>query len=174
MSAAPQSPSVPSFATTDLCDANEARFAAGSMHVLHPVFRSFGRHPRFCGSIETVRCFEDNSAVRTALEQPGNARVLVVDGAGSLRCALLGGNLAQLAERNGWVGVVVNGCVRDVLEIDACAIGVRALATHPRRSDKRGVGSIGTTVEIGGVRIAPGHWCYVDEDGLLVSEAPLL
>lgn len=171
MSAAPASAS---FATTDLCDANEARLAAGEMHVLHPVFRAFGRNARFAGPIETVRCFEDNSAVRSALEQPGEGRVLVVDGAGSLRCALFGGNLAQLAQRNGWSGVVVNGCVRDVVEIDACAIGVRALATHPRRSDKRGNGAIGNTVEIGGVRIAAGHWCYADEDGILVSSAPLL
>ncbi len=162
------------FATADLCDANEARLAAGELHVLHPVFRAFGKNTRFAGAVETVRCFEDNSAVRSALEQPGNGRVLVVDGAGSLRCALLGGNLAQLAQRNGWSGVVVHGCVRDVVEIDACAIGVRALATHPRRSEKRGGGTIGTTVEIAGVRIAPGHWCYVDEDGILVSSVPLL
>ena len=167
-------PPAASFATADLCDANEARLAAGELHVLHPVFRAFGRNARFAGPIETVRCFEDNSAVRTALEQPGKGRVLVVDGAGSLRCALLGGNLAQLAQRNGWSGAVVHGCVRDVVEIDACAIGVRALATHPRRSDKRGNGSIGTLVEIAGVRIAPGHWCYADEDGILVSHAALL
>ncbi len=170
----PASASPVSFATADLCDANEARLAAGSMHALHPAFRAFGRHPRFCGPVETVRCFEDNSAVRSALEQPGDGRVLVVDGGGSLRCALLGGNLAQLAARNGWAGVVVNGCVRDVVEIDACGTGVRALAVHPRRSEKRGNGTIGVTVEIGGVRIAPGHWCYADEDGIVVSDAPLL
>lgn len=162
------------FATADLCDAHEPRLAAGEMHVLHPLFRTFGRSARFAGPIETVRCFEDNSAVREALEQPGNGRVLVVDGGGSLRCALLGGNLAQLAQRNEWVGVVVNGCVRDAVEIDECAIGVRALAAHPRRSEKRGSGAIGVQIEIAGVRIAAGHWCYADEDGIVVSRIALL
>lgn len=163
-----------SFATADLCDANEARLAAGEVQVLPPVFRAYGRSARFAGTIETVRCFEDNSAVRSALEQPGNGRVLVVDGGGSLRCALLGGNLAQLAQRNGWSGVIVDGCVRDTVEIDACDIGVRALAANPRRSEKRGEGAIGETVRVGGVRIAPGHWCYADEDGIVVSTAALL
>ncbi len=163
-----------SFATADLCDANEQRLAAGEAHVLAPVFRSYGRKTRFAGEIQTVRCFEDNSAVRSALEQSGNGRVLVVDGGASLRCALLGGNLAQLAQRNGWIGVIVDGCVRDVAEIDACDVGVRALAALPRRSEKRGEGAVGEVVRIGGVRIAPGHWCYADEDGILVSTAALL
>lgn len=162
-----------SFATTDLCDAHEARLAAGELRVLHPAFRAFGRRIRFAGPVATVRCFEDNTLVRTTLEEPGEGRVLVVDGGGSLRCALVGGNLAQLAQRNGWAGVVVNGCVRDVAEIDACEIGVWALATHPRRSDKRGGGARGQTVEIGGVRIAPGNWCYADDDGILISDERL-
>lgn len=158
------------FATTDLCDAHEAQLLAGRLRVLYPAFRAFGRRSRFAGPSATVRCFEDNSAVRTALEEAGEGRVLIVDGGGSLRCALLGGNLALLAQRNGWAGVVVNGCVRDVAEINACEIGVRALATHPRRSDKRGGGSSGQTIEIAGVRIAPGDWCYVDDDGILISD----
>ncbi|MDT3680382.1 MAG: ribonuclease E activity regulator RraA [Burkholderiaceae bacterium] len=162
------------FATADLCDANEARLVTGEAHVLPPVFRSYGRNARFRGAIETVRCFEDNSAVRRALEQPGNGRVLVIDGGGSLRCALLGGNLAQLAQRNGWAGVIVDGCVRDTAEIDACEIGVRALAANPRRSEKRGEGAIGEAVRVGGVAVAPGHWCYADEDGILVSAVALL
>lgn len=164
----------PTFATTDLCDAHEARFAAGSLHVLPPVYRPFGGRVRFSGQLQTVRCFEDNSLVRTALEEKGEGRVLLVDGAGSLRCALLGGNLAVLAQRNGWSGAIVHGCVRDVAEIDACAIGVRALTSHPRRSEKRGTGAIGETVEISGIRIAPGHWCYVDEDGIVLSDTALL
>ncbi|HEY0879834.1 MAG TPA: ribonuclease E activity regulator RraA [Zeimonas sp.] len=162
-----------SFATADLCDANETRLASGELHVLPMPFRAFGRNVRFAGAVETVRCFEDNSSVRSALEQPGNGRVLVIDGGGSLRCALLGGNLALLAQRNGWTGVVVHGCVRDVAEIDECEIGVRALATHPRRSEKRGQGAIGEPVEIGGVRVVAGHWCYADEDGVLVSAVAL-
>lgn len=163
-----------SFAVADLCDANEARLATGEAHVLPAVFRTWGRSASFAGAIETVRCFEDNSAVRSALEQAGNGRVLVIDGGASLRCALLGGNLAQLAQRNGWVGVIVDGCVRDTVEIDACEIGVRALAANPRRSEKRGEGAIGETVRVGGVAVASGHWCYADEDGILVSAVALL
>ncbi len=160
-------------ATTDLCDANEARLAIGALRVLHPAFRPFGRRPRFRGPVATVRCFEDNTLVRSSLEEPGAGRVLVVDGGGSLRCALVGGNLAALALRNGWAGVVVNGCVRDVAEINACDIGVWALATHPRRSDKRGGGSRDQTVELAGMRVAPGNWCYADDDGILISDERL-
>lgn len=161
------------FATTDMCDAHEARLVSGELHVLHPAFRPFGRRARFAGPVATVRCFEDNSMVRAALEEPGHGQVLVVDGGGSLRCALVGGMLGVLAQRNGWAGVVVNGCVRDVAEINECDIGVRALASHPRRSDKRGGGSRGQAVEIAGVRIAPGNWCYADEDGILISDTAL-
>ncbi len=161
------------FATTDLCDAHEDLLNAGRLRVLHPVFRPFGRRARFAGSLATVRCFEDNSMVRAALEGAGEGRVLVVDGGGSLRCALLGGNLARLAQDNGWAGVVVNGCVRDVAEINEYEIGVRALATHPRRSDRRGGGSRDMVVEIGGVRASPGDWCYADDDGILISDRRL-
>ncbi|MFP5462079.1 MAG: ribonuclease E activity regulator RraA [Gammaproteobacteria bacterium] len=160
-------------ATTDLCDANENLLADGSLRVLAPLFQSWGARTAFAGPVSTLRCFEDNSLVRTALEEPGEGRVLVVDGGGSLRCALLGGNLAQLADRNGWAGVIVNGCVRDADEIDACAIGVRALAAHPRKSDKRGIGQRDVAVEFAGSRIEPGHWCYADRDGVLVSDRPL-
>lgn len=159
--------------TTDLCDAHEPRLADGSLRVLAPVFQRYGARVAFSGPVSTLRCFEDNSLVRTALEEPGQGRVLVVDGGASLRCALLGGNLAQLAEKNGWAGVIVNGCVRDVDEIDACAIGVRALASHPRKSDKRGIGQREVVLEFAGSRIAPGQWCYVDRDGVLISDQAL-
>lgn len=159
--------------TTDLCDAHESLLAEGSLRVLAPLFRSYGAHAAFAGPVSTLRCFEDNSLVRTALEEAGHGRVLVVDGGGSLRCALLGGNLAKLAEMNGWAGVIVNGCVRDVDEIDACEIGVRALASHPRKSDKRGIGQRDVVLEFAGCRIAPGEWCYADRDGVLVSAKPL-
>lgn len=156
--------------TTDLCDANEAMLADGSLRVLAPLFRAWGGRPAFGGPVATLRCFEDNSLVRTLLEESGQGRVLVVDGGGSLRCALLGGNLAKLACDNGWVGVVVNGCVRDVAEINGHDVGVRALATHPRRSDRRGSGARDQVVEIAGVRVAPGDWCYADDDGILISD----
>ena len=162
-----------SFATTDLCDANEAQLADGRLRVLHPMFQAYGAVDRFSGPVATLRCFEDNSLVRTALEEPGHGRVLVVDGGGSLRCALVGGNLAKLAERNGWSGIVVNGCVRDLDEIAHCAVGVRAIAPHPRKSDKRGIGTRDVVVEFGGTRIAPGEWCYADADGVLIAVQPL-
>jgi regulator of ribonuclease activity A len=161
------------YATTDLCDAHEGLLADGRLRVLHPLFRCYGANPAFAGPISTLKCFEDNTLVRTALEEPGQGRVLVVDGGASLRCALLGGNLAKLAEKNGWAGVVVNGCVRDAQEIDACRVGVRALASHPRKSDKRGAGQRDVVVEFAGARIAPGEWCYADRDGVLVSARPL-
>ena len=169
----PQPAMTPPFATTDLCDAHEDRLNSGELRVLHPAFRVFGRRSRFAGPVATVRCFEDNSMVRAALEVPGEGRVLIVDGGGSLRCALVGGNLARLACDNGWVGVVVNGCVRDVAEINECEVGVRALAAHPRRSDRRGSGSRDMPIEIAGVRVAPGDWCYADDDGILVSDQRL-
>ena len=159
--------------TTDLCDAHEDQLADGRLRVLQPAFLSFGARPAFEGPVATLKCFEDNSLVRTALEEPGAGRVLVVDGGGSLRCALLGGNLAKLAEQNGWAGVIVNGSVRDVDEIDGCRIGVRALASHPRKSDKRGVGVRDVAVEFWGVRIRPGEWICADRDGVIVSVAPL-
>src|SRR5690606_38596291 len=160
-------------ATTDLCDANEASLDSGSLRVLSPALRAWGAHAAFCGPAATVRCFEDNTLVRSQLEKPGEGRVLVVDGGGSQRFALLGGNLAVLAERNGWAGVVINGCVRDTVEIDRCAIGVRALAAMPRRSRKLGGGSIDVPVDFAGVGVAPGQWIYADADGILVSDRPL-
>lgn len=159
--------------TTDLCDANEDKLADGRLRALQPVFRAYGANVRFAGPVATLRCFEDNSLVRAALEEPGHGQVLVVDGGGSLRCALLGGNLAKLAERNGWAGIVINGCVRDVDEIAECNVGVRALASHPRKSDKQGIGVRGVVVEFAGTRIKPGEWCYADADGVLIATEAL-
>ncbi len=163
----------PAFATTDLCDANEALLLSGELRVLPPVYRTWGRRLRFSGPVATVRCFEANALVRAALEAPGDGRVLVVDGGGSLRCALFGGNLAVLAEKNDWAGVIIEGCLRDADEIDACRIGVRALASHPRRSDRRAVGDREAVLELHGIRIAPGQWCYADADGILISNQAL-
>src|SRR4051794_1404951 len=110
------------FATCDICDANEDKIAAGTLAVLPPVFQSFGKRGAFAGPARTLKVFEDNVLVRAALETPGEGHVLVVDGGGSLRCALVGGNLGVLAEKNGWAGIVVNGCIRDSEEINACDI----------------------------------------------------
>ncbi|MBP0597041.1 ribonuclease E activity regulator RraA [Herbaspirillum sp. LeCh32-8] len=161
------------FATCDLCDANEDKLAAGTLHVLPPIFASFGRKPAFAGPARTLKVFEDNVLVRAALETPGDGHVLVVDGGGSLRCALVGGNLGQLAEKNGWAGILVNGCVRDALELNACEVGIRALATHPQRSFRKGAGDRDLRVTIAGVAVHPGDWIYADVDGVLVSRAAL-
>ncbi len=130
---------------------------------------SFGGVSAFCGPIATVVAPEDNTFVRTMLEAPGRGRVLVVDGFGSVRCALVGDNLAQLAIDNDWAGIVVNGAIRDSAVIDAMDVGVKALATNPRKSVKRDLGVIDATVTFLGVRFAPGWWCYADDDGVVVS-----
>jgi regulator of ribonuclease activity A len=158
-----------SFATTDLCDAHEQALADGSLVPLPPVFKSFGKQASFCGPAVTLKVFEDNALVRATLETAGHGQVLVVDGGGSLRCALVGGQLGLLAEKNGWTGIVVHGCIRDSLEINACNIGVRALALHPQRAAKKGVGESNVRVSIAGVTIAPGDWVYADADGMLAS-----
>lgn len=162
-----------SFATCDICDANEDKLAAGTLAVLPPVFKSFGKQLKFSGPATTLKVFEDNVLVRSTLETPGNGHVLVVDGGGSLRCALVGGNLGVLAERNGWAGIVVNGCVRDSEELNACNVGIRALATHPQRSIRKGVGDRDLAVSIAGVTVRPGYWIYADADGVLVAAEKL-
>lgn len=162
------------FATCDLCDANEEKLADGRIAVLPPVFLSYGSVARFFGLASTLKVFEDNALVRKALERQGNGAVLVVDGGGSLRCALVGGNLGKLGQSNGWAGIVVHGCIRDGDEIDACNIGVRALGAHPRRSNRKGNGECDIPVSIAGVIVRPGDYIYADRDGLLVSQESLL
>jgi regulator of ribonuclease activity A len=159
-------------ATCDLCDAHKAD-TSGGFRVLPPVFRDFGQAVRFAGPVATVKCFEDNSLVKAAVDSPGIGRVLVVDGGGSLRRALLGGNLGASAARNGWAGVVIDGCVRDVTELAACAVGIRALASMPWPTEKRGEGQADVAVQVQGVWIRPGDWLYADEDGIVVSDKAL-
>lgn len=160
--------------TADLLDANEARIHAGTMHVVAPMFRSYGGRAAFGGPISTLKLFEDNSLVRTSLAQPGNGRVLVVDGGGSLRCALVGDQLAELAVKSGWAGIVVYGCIRDSRAIGGMDIGVFALATHPLKSIKKNVGEADIAVNFGGVTFTPGHHLYADEDGVIVSHEMLV
>ncbi|WP_034294723.1 ribonuclease E activity regulator RraA [Herbaspirillum sp. RV1423] len=162
------------FSTCDLCDNNEDKLADGSLAVLPPIFASFGKRALFAGPAKTLKVFEDNVLVRKTLETPGNGQVLVVDGGGSLRCALVGGKLGELAEKNGWAGIVVNGCVRDTLELNACDVGIRALATHPQRSVRKGLGDADLTVSIAGVAVHPGDWIYADVDGVAVSRTELI
>jgi regulator of ribonuclease activity A len=157
-----------STATTDLCDAH------ADLQVCEPVFGDFGGRLAFNGAIRTLKVFEDNGLVRAELETPGAGRVLVVDGGGSMRCALVGGNLGVLGARNGWAGIVVNGCVRDSEELTAADIGIKALAAHPRKSEK-GLhsGHAGRTVEFAGATFREGAWLYADADGIVVADRRL-
>ena len=161
-----------SFATADLCDQHENKIGL-SLRVVAPLFLRFGGRPAFAGQIVTLKLFEDNSLVRATLGEPGAGKVLVVDGGGSLRCALLGDQLGVLAHKNGWEGIVVYGCIRDSAAIDAIDIGIRALATHPQKSVKKGIGERDIPVSFAGVRFQAGEWLYADEDGMIISTAPL-
>ena len=170
----------PSFATCDLCDANKNE-TPERFRVLPPVFKDFGARRVFYGPVVTVKCFEDNSLVKAAVDSIGFeetsagpiGKVLVVDGAGSLRRALLGGNLGAAAARNGWAGVVIDGCVRDVVELAALDVGIRALASMPLPTEKKNQGSKDLAVQIQGVWVHPGDWLYADADGMVVSATRL-
>jgi len=171
----------PTFATCDFCDAHK-NDSPEQFRVLPPVFRDFGGVRQFCGPVVTVKCFEDNSSVKAAVDSVGYldtpagrvGQVLVVDGGGSLRRALLGGNLAAAAARNGWAGVVIDGCVRDVAELSAQPLGIRALASMPLPTEKRHAGLSNLAVQIQGVWVRPGDWLYADADGMVVSSSQLL
>jgi len=162
----------PAFATCDLCDVHKSD-CSGQFRVLPPVFRNFGGIARFSGPVSTVKCFEDNSLVKATVDSPGKGRVLVVDGGASLRRALVGGNLGAAAAKNGWAGVVVDGCVRDVSELAQCSIGIRALAAMPLPTEKRQEGQRDVAVQVQGVWVYPGDWLYADEDGMVVMASPL-
>jgi regulator of ribonuclease activity A len=149
-------------ATADVLDEHGERAAVCLLQ-----FRGFGP-PAFSGRVATVRCPEHNVLLRRRLEEPGEGRVLVVDGEGSLRCALVGDNLAQLALDNGWAGIVVNGCVRDSVALDAVGLGVKALGTNPRPSGKEARGEVDVPVNFGSVIFQPGAFLYADEDGVVV------
>jgi regulator of ribonuclease activity A len=156
--------------TGDLCDAHKAD-SDGGFRVLPPVFRDYGQRVCFAGTVSTVQCFEDNSFVKAALEAPGQGRVLVVDGGASLQRALVGGNIAAAAARNGWAGVVIDGCVRDSAELVQCDLGIRALALVPMPTERRNAGQRDVPLQIRGVRVQPGDWLVADEDGIVVMAA---
>jgi len=155
-------------ATADLYDEH-----GDSLQVATPMFKSFGGKKIFSGAISTVKCHEDNSFVRAALEQAGNDKVLIVDGGGSLRCALLGDMLAELGIKNGWSGIIVYGCIRDSTAISQMDIGVKSLNTNPKKSVKKDIGERDVPVTFAGVNFIPGHYLYADEDGFVVSEKNL-
>jgi regulator of ribonuclease activity A len=151
----------------DLCDAHRDD---PTLRVLPPVFQAYGANASFSGPVSTLQCFEDNALVRSTLESPGQGRVLVIDGGASRRTALVGGKLAELAARNGWAGLVVDGCVRDRDEIASFPIGVRALGLCPMPPVKRGAGQRDVPVRIQGLPVRPGDWLLADADGVVVLE----
>jgi regulator of ribonuclease activity A len=166
-----ESPSAPheiDFKTADLSDQYDER-----IRICDPIFRDFGGRNRFCGPVVTVKCFEDNTPVKSTLAEPGQGRVLVVDAGGSMRCAMLGDLIAAGAVEQGWAGVILYGCIRDSRDIADMPLGVKALGTHPRKSIRRGEGQRDIPVTIAGVRFAPGDQVYCDEDGILVADGPL-
>jgi regulator of ribonuclease activity A len=157
-----------SFATVDLVDAYQERLSSCEIQ-----FRQFGARRRFTGPIRTIRTSEDNLLVRRVLESPGDGAVLVVDGGGSLRAALVGDVIAGLALQNGWSGLVLWGAVRDVERLAQLELGIKALGTNPMRSAKNGLGEVDVPVRFGGTTFTPGAFLYSDDDGILVSETPL-
>lgn len=153
--------------TPDICDAHP------EVAVVDPIFANFGGRDSFAGPVRTIKCFEDNSMVKQAVAEPGDGAILVVDAGGSYRCAMLGDMLAEQAVANGWAGIVMYGCVRDVDILATLDLGVQALGSHPRKSEKRGEGQRDIPVAIGGVSIMPGQWLYADNNGILIAEQRL-
>jgi regulator of ribonuclease activity A len=157
-----------SFATADLVDSHSdvVRSCAAQ-------FRQFGGHGRFCGRVRTVKTYEDNALIKQILSTAGDGAVLVIDGAGSLRTALVGDVIAGLGQRNGWAGLIIYGAVRDTAALAALPLGIKALGSNPWRSSKAGTGQVDVPVSFGGVEFRPGDWLYSDEDGVLVSSQQL-
>lgn len=153
--------------TPDICDDYP------EVQVVEPGFQNFGGIDAFGGEVVTVKCFEDNSVVKEQVGKPGNGCVMVVDGGGSKRAALLGDMLAEKAAANGWAGLIIYGCIRDVDVIRRTELGVQALGTHPRKTDKKGIGDLNVPVTFGGVTFRPGQYVYADNNGIVVSEKKL-
>ncbi|XP_073146830.1 putative 4-hydroxy-4-methyl-2-oxoglutarate aldolase 3 [Henckelia pumila] len=162
-----------SLVITDACDANEQLIESGDIRILPPIFQMYGKRRAFSGRIVTVKVFEENVLVREFVASKGHGRVLVIDGGGSMKSALIGGILSNSARKNGWAGIVVYGCIRDVEDINGCDIGVRALAAHPKKPKKTGAGERHVTIRIGGAEVRDGEWLYADSDGIIVSKTEL-
>ncbi len=159
--------------TPDLCDQFENNEGV-ELRVLDALFRNFGARHQFSGEVVTIKCFEDNSVVKKLVDKPGQGRVIVMDGGGSLRRAILGDMLAANAAKNGWSGLLINGCIRDCDEIAGIDLGVKALNTHPMKTEKRDLGDLNVPVSFAGHTISPGDYLYSDNNGVLISNKPLL
>ena len=156
------------FTVPDICDEY-----LPDLQVLDPIFRSYGGRQKFHGEIVTIKCFEDNSLVKQTLAEDGTGKVMVVDGGGSLRCALLGDMLGAMAAANGWQGLLIFGCVRDVEILKTIDLGVIALRPFPKKSEKRGLGEMNVPVHFASVDFLPGQYIYADENGMVVAKEKL-
>ncbi|MGR8949374.1 MAG: ribonuclease E activity regulator RraA [Gammaproteobacteria bacterium] len=155
-------------ATADLYDVH-----GENLRVMAPIFRDYGGHKLFEGEVLTLKAFEDNTLVRSTLETPGNGRVLVVDAGGSLRCAMVGDQLAELGVKNNWAGIIVYGCIRDVGPISELPIGVKAIGSNPRKSVKKGAGETDLLLRFAEVEIKSGDYLYADQDGVVLADTKL-
>jgi len=156
------------YLTPDLCDKYP-----DLVRVVEPIFKNYGGKSSFGGQIVTIKCYEDNSVVKETAGTAGNGKIIVVDGGGSLRRALLGDLIAENAVQNGWEGFIIYGCIRDVDDISTMNLGVKALNTNPLKTDKKGIGDLNIPVSFGGVTFKPGEYVYADSNGIIVSSKPL-
>ena len=154
--------------TPDLCDKYP-----DLVRVVEPMFANFGARDNFGGQAVTIKCFEDNSYVKDQVQKPGKGKVLVVDGGGSLRRALLGDQLAEKAQKSGWEGIIIYGCIRDVDQIAEMELGVQAIGSIPLKTQKKGMGELNVSLTFGGVTIRPGEYVYADNNGVIVSAKEL-
>ncbi|OXX74807.1 ribonuclease E activity regulator RraA [Vibrio sp. V19_P1S1T109] len=154
--------------TSALCD-----IYLDQVDVVEPMFSNFGGSASFAGQLTTIKCFEDNGLIREVLEQDGLGRVLLIDGGGSLRRALIDAELAALAEENEWEGIVVYGCVREVDELEEMSIGIQAIASIPVGASNQGIGEVDVPVNFGGVTFLPEDYLYADNTGIILSPEPL-
>ena len=155
------------FNTADLCDEHDLLIA-------QPIFKSFGANTHCYGLIKTVEAIEDNSYVKKLLNTDGSGCVMVVDGKGSNKCALVGDNLASLAVDNNWSGIIVNGCIRDSMEINRISIAIKALNLVPNKSEKKDIGKYGLDLTFAGITFRQDEYLYSDPDGIITSEKKLI
>ncbi len=156
------------FSTADLSDLDK------KVQVAQPIFKMYGKNQMFSGKIRTIKVFEDNSLVKELINEKVDGHVMVIDGGGSLNCALLGDNLAKIASQNGWAGFVINGCIRDSKIISGISLGIKALNTCPKKSKKNNEGALDTDITFAGVTFKKDMYLYSDDDGVVISENNLL
>ncbi|WP_349743241.1 ribonuclease E activity regulator RraA [Roseateles cavernae] len=161
------------FSTCDFCDEHKSDDSGEVRVIPGGLYRGYGGLARFAGPVTTVRALEDNSLLKSAVESPGYGRVLVFDGGGSMQRALIGGNLAAAAAKNGWAGLLIHGCVRDLAELRATQLGILALGHVPMPTERRGQGLTDVALQLHGLWVRPGDWLYADEDGVVISAKPL-